>query len=673
MDEKWIEEVKKTAGLLEPPESLSPEAVTDRLKKEKRKPKKKPFRAYKAAAAVLLFMLVGGGSFWIFRQLGAGDTKGNKFSEMERSRDRETFMTNDVPGEGKTAAGGYRAAASYEEIYDYLKSQEDSQENKEYEFFDEEKAEDGAVAETAASAEAEASPSEGTSHSETNTQEKGIDESDIVKTDGKYLYVIYTGEDAIGKVHIIEADGGEMKEVSCTEPVTDGIYREYDSVLELYVDGNKMILLMSCYDEEGGSYTGTAVYDITDKGNPRLEKFLSQDGEYYSSRKNGNYVYIFTRKYAAAGKKEEDRGYIPRVDGKALACENIYYPENVAVGSMLVAVSIDISSPGEIKDAKTVYCGGDTIYVSSNAIYVAEQVWSQGETKSQTELLKLSYKNGGIEVTADKRFLGGLNNQFSMDEYDGYLRLVATVYDYGTGGRTNSLYVMDENLEIVGYIHNLAEGEKIYSARFMGNTGYFVTFRQMDPLFSVDLSDPVNPKVMGELKITGFSSYLHFYDEGRLLGIGKEINPRTLASEGLKLSMFDISNPYDVKEESKLVIKNAAGSSALDNHKAVLMDTEKNMFGFCMEESEFIQDGWSFTYRYVVYSYDEEAGFTEKISVILYDSAKEEEGYASSWYINEVRGMYIGDTLYLTGAGPYIYAYSLGNGEKLGELKLAEE
>ncbi|QNM06107.1 beta-propeller domain-containing protein [Qiania dongpingensis] len=661
MDQKWIEEAKKTTDMVEPPERLSPDKVTEKLKWEGRKPKRM-ITGYKAAAAVLLFLILGG-SFWLFRQIG----RDNASVPDTRTKGRSGFQAGEEPAEGVSLKGGYKTASSYGEIYEYLKKQ---QENQTETYAGE--AADGAMPETAAASENgvktedEATPAEA-EHSETNIQVEGVDESDIVKTDGKYLYVVYTGEDAVGTVHIIEANGGEMMEVSRTGPVTDGVYRDYDSVLEIYVDGDTMAVLMDCYNEAGENYTVTAVYDITDRGNPKLAGMLSQDGSYHSSRKNGSYIYVFTEKYAAVGSKKNDRTYIPYVDNEPVAYDHIHYPENVAASCSLVAASLDITAPDRFCDTEAVYFSGDTMYVSGDAIYVAEQLWSSGSSKSQTEILKLSYKDGQMEVSANKRFLGRLNDQFSLDQYQGHLRLVATVDDYQNGGETNSLYVMDENLDIVGSIHNLAPGEQIYSARFMGDTGYFVTFRQMDPLFSVDLSDPENPKIMGELKITGFSSYLHFYESDKLLGIGREVNPRTGAFEGIKLSMFDIGDPYDVKELDKTVLEDADGTAVLNNHKAALIDVSKNLLGFCVTESVERKDGgWTEISRYVVYSYEAGSGFTERFSIEL---CGEDQGYR--YY--DTRGLYIANTLYLANAGPSVSAYSLESGEKLGEVFLEGE
>ena len=132
---------------------------------------------------------------------------------------------------------------------------------------------------------------------------------------------------------------------------------------------------------------------------------------------------------------------------------------------------------------------------------------------------------------------------------------------------TNTLYVLDDKLKELSRIEELAPDESIYSARFIGNTGYFVTFRQMDPLFSVDLSDPKKPEILGALKIPGFSEYLHPYGDGLLLGIGMDTDPTGMTTNGVKLSMFDVSDPKDVREIQKYVIEGAYSTDAAYNYK----------------------------------------------------------------------------------------------------------
>lgn len=183
-----------------------------------------------------------------------------------------------------------------------------------------------------------------------------------------------------------------------------------------------------------------------------------------------------------------------------------------------------------------VVSGAETFYVSESNIYSAVSDWTASDTKPRTEIVRIGYEDGFFTEGSTGSVSGELNNSFSMDEYNGNLRLVTTTAgwnkDYSEYTRTNGLYILDADMKTIGKIENLADNEEIKSARFMGDTGYFVTYRNTDPLFSADLSDPTKPKIIGELKITGFSEYLHFYGENKLLGIGWETDPDTGSIEG---------------------------------------------------------------------------------------------------------------------------------------------
>jgi uncharacterized secreted protein with C-terminal beta-propeller domain len=155
-----------------------------------------------------------------------------------------------------------------------------------------------------------------------------------------------------------------------------------------------------------------------------------------------------------------------------------------------------------------------------------------------------------MEYDASGRVSGSVLNRYSMDEYEGYFR-IATTTGWGTSS-LNRVYVLDGTLSVAGALENLAQGERIYSARFMGNRCYLVTFRQVDPFFVIDLSDPSQPKLLGELKITGYSDYLHPYDENHIIGIGKETDAGLY--QGLKISLFDVSDVSNPKEIAKYEI-----------------------------------------------------------------------------------------------------------------------
>ena len=303
-----------------------------------------------------------------------------------------------------------------------------------------------------------------------------------------------------------------------------------------------------------------------------------------------------------------------------------------------------MSANAAVTDQKVLVSGADNFYVSTENIYIATENYNSDDTF--TELAKFHYDNGHITGVAAGSVRGYLNNSFSLNEYNGYLRIVSTYYDSSNDDWTekNILTIFDENLKQVSTIDDLASGETIRSARFLEDTGYFVTFRQTDPLFRVDLSDPTAPKITGELKVSGFSSYLHFYGENLLLGIGYEADENTGETTGIKLSMFDLSDPDELKEVNRIAISGITWAPAIDDYKSILVDAEKNLIGFYC-------DG-----RYLVYSYDSENGFER---MLVYDFF--EDDLMETAQYDTMRGLYIGDTLYLAGDG-FVVPFDLADG-----------
>lgn len=221
--------------------------------------------------------------------------------------------------------------------------------------------------------------------------------------------------------------------------------------------------------------------------------------------------------------------------------------------------------------------------------------------------------------------------------------------DWSNGDDENNLYLFDENLNMTGKLEGMAKGEQIYSARFFGNMAYFVTYRNTDPLFAVDLSDAANPKVLSELKITGFSEYLHFWGEDKLVGIGYETDPDTGRQEGMKMTMFDISNPADLKTAGNCVLENLDYSPALYNYKCVLVDAGENLIGFSAESYQ--SNGISNSY--LLFSW-ENGAFQQLMTETL----------AADVYLDNYRGLYIDDMFYL--AHPEgITSYDRSNGYEM--------
>ena len=473
----------------------------------------------------------------------------------------------------------------------------------------------------------------GSDFSQTNLRDSAVDESDIVKTDGEYLYIIRRGS----SVRIVQADGTELTEITAVE--SDNLS---ESIRDLYIDGDTMILVtggsrsamkeesQDVYTTEYYDYARVLTYDISDRTAPKLLGSAEQEGYYKGSRKTGNDIYLFTEFCPQIGDSQDDSRIMPLVNGESMTAEQIYVPETLQDTSYLVIGSVNIGTPDKIKNSKAVVSGVEHFYVSSESIYICSRSWHTG-SGDMTEILKFSYKNGEIKGVGSCEFKGYLNDTFSIDEYNGYLRVLATTLTDST--ETNALYVYDGQMKLVGKIADIAPDETIRSARFMGDTGYFVTFRQTDPLFSVDLSDPENPQIIGALKIDGFSSYLHFYGKDRLLGIGYDADPKTGITTGMKLSMFDISDPENVREEKRFVLKDANNCPGLYNYKAIMINPEKNLFGFACDAN------------YLVFTYDEEQGFA---NLLTYNMNQGEDG-SYGWY-EDTRGLYIEDTFYLADA-----------------------
>lgn len=519
----------------------------------------------------------------------------------------------------------------------------------------------------------------------TNVQTVGVDEGDIVKNDGRYLYQIVNDDNGKQFIQIVDTQDG-LKELSCIEG--------FQSINEFYVWNNLLIVIenkyleqsvakssrsiISCYDVLylENCYHQISIYDIADRSVPAEVKVFTLQGSYMSSRIADGYFYGFSRYYANPGEGEEDYdAYVPTLDGARLDAEKIVLPEESEGTSYLVMVSVDLSNPSDFVDTMGIVSDSDQYYVSSNNIYVAYSAYESAEegwSSNETNILRFAYDAGEIALEAEGSIEGYLNDTFSMDEYEDHLRVVTTVqennYQSVTDDRTgevigmgildsrqtNALYVLDKNLTVVGSIEGLAEDEQIYSARFMGNTGYFVTFRQTDPLFTVDLTEPTNPVILSELKVSGFSEYLHFYGENRLFGLGMEADEETGRQEGIKLSMFDISDPGNVQEVTRLHMKEYYYSEALYNHHAVLIHPTVNIIGFSVEgnrENEYVQE-------YLVFAYENDS-FVQKLKI----DTKDDEG---RYYTT--RGTFIDDTFYLLSGDGSVESYDLNTGTALERL-----
>jgi len=456
-------------------------------------------------------------------------------------------------------------------------------------------------------------------YSKTNIQVEGVDEADIVKTDGEYIYIVSGGNITIVKAY----PPGEAKVLSKIS-LTGGI-------TGIFINGNKLAVFETeygvyplyesavVYDSSSSSEpnngstpveepprepvplmpivyepptTSIKVYDISNKESPVLTRDFSVDGNYFSSRMIGNYVYVVATQYTFF---METDVFLPRVhsnnETEVIPADDIYYYNFSDTSySFTTIVALNIQNDAEEPTHETVLLGAtSTIYVSQNNIYLTfpNFTWQENETM-KTSIQRIKINKQAITFVAQGEVPGYVLNQFSMDEYNGYFRIATTINNFGW--RTfaeettskNNVYVLDMNLNIVGKLEDLAPGEQIYSARFMGNRCYVVTFRNVDPLFVIDLKNPTAPTVLGQLKVTGYSGYLHPYDENHIIGIGKETVYEAKEDfawyQGVKISLFDVSDVSNPVELAKYEIGDrGTDSPVLWDHKALLFDRARNL------------------------------------------------------------------------------------------------
>lgn len=563
------------------------------------------------------------------------------------------------------------AAEDYDQIYKYIRASNNQNNRQQYQYAIVEDAEmvgelpaPTASSSANSSAKFERDQAAG-DYSDTNVREAGVGEGDIVKTDGKNLYILENQ-----KIRIVNIEKDQMEEL-------ETIYMDADQyVSEIFLEKDRLIVIFSQeryndsaneYSRGFQSYTVAQVYDVSNPGKPKLLNEISQSGSFYTMRVVDGYVYVFSSFYADTRSGRKDIwSYVPEVDGDLIASDSIWMPQYRWGNQYVVVAGFSLENPREKIDSTAIFGGTGLCYVSRENIYLAENYYNNNRNSqiSQTCIRKIAFYKGEFEPIAQTKVDGTLKDSFCIDEYEDNLRLVVTV-NREVGARpfssirnwvedttervpteSNSLYILDEDLNMIGSVEGLAEDEKIYSARFMGDIGYFVTFRQIDPLFSVDLSNPKRPKILGELKIPGFSEYLHPY-MGGLLGIGVDVDEHGMSSNGVKLSMFDTSDPRDVEEIDKYVLEGIYYTNVSYNYKAVMISENRNLIGFSAQGA---------ISHYFIFSYDERNGFTP-----LFD--RELSGY------NEARGVYSGETFYLIN-GNTIESYRLDSFEKIDDIVL---
>lgn len=715
------DQVKKAVGNEPVPESLHPEQIEKML--EGRKPKRFSYRRLgAAAAAVAVIALAGGVGFRAWHNNQPADAGKGQLADFDKT---EVNVRDPGIPEGVTTAKNYK------QVFDMLVRSHAIQSGTENSIYEgsigydsvAKDVEGGVMDREEAAAPSPEYPqgesdiyndtndtalntnvnesTEEEDFSKVNAQVEGVAEADIMVTDGAYLYLCHENEN---RICIVTPD----KQTGALTLSSDIDLGETIHVQEMYIQNGKLVILADEYEqsqlershEEQSSfvddllfgvtsdcvaypykttiYALAITYDVSDREHPKEAGRVKMDGSYMDSRLVDGCLYMFSQYndfYMVKDNMVDDtESYIPCVQDSCIAKERIFIPDTEQAQGYLVGVSVDINEPSQARDEFAVMMYGSQFYVSQGNIYIAQDY-------DGLQLVRFAYQHGEIRAEASGKVRGWINDSFSMDEYNGYLRLVTTSYTENgaasgvmedveayssetaeisvasrAGKTVNNLYVLDYNLNVVGQIEDLAPDEQIYSARFMGDIGYFVTYREVDPLFSVDLSHPDSPKVLGELKISGFSEYLHPYGDGRLLGIGWETSSNGyggVKQDGLKLSMFDTSDPSDVSEIARMIQEDVISTGVGGSHHTVMISANKNLFGFCIQTDK--------ESRYCTYRYMEGVGF-EKVTDTIMDN---------NWNYWGTRGVFIKDVLYISD-GTHVYSVSLTDGSTLDELNLTQ-
>lgn len=571
------------------------------------------------------------------------------------------------------------------------------------------------------SADAESTKSSSSNdYSTTNIQVENVDEADIIKNDGKYLYSLSDND-----VIITNSEDPENISVASKITVSQG------TPVDLMLYNNKLVII-SDYYISANSYrynntnnTIVDVYDIQDKTTPKRVKTYTLYEPYYTSRCINNKLYVISsgKLRKDDNNKDDIATYYYEDNNKIdIKLKDIKYLKDIKTNNQTLISTLDLDNPTENINLQSYLIDISNAYVSQNNIYLLNQSYkysndytplsaifgfkgilglsdyssSSSDSDTSTTIYKFNIlDNGSIKYSAKAKETGKTINQFSLDEYNGNLRVAL----YNTNG--SKVVVFNDNLEKIGQTSYLAKGENMYSSRFFGNEAYLVTYRTVDPLYVIDLSEPTTPKVLGELKIPGYSTYLHPYDENHIIGIGMETKETvnrnsfgrvTFTSSrivGMKMALFDVTNPNNPTQISSTVIGDSRTSSAiLTNHKALLFSKEKELLAIPVnnyaEDFEITNSSDSYSSivnsytsygkqylseGYLVYNINLKDGITLKGKVVHEGTSSRYSSYNNTKLL---RGAYIGNNLY-TISEDMIKVNSLDNLKQLSELKLREK
>ena len=474
-------------------------------------------------------------------------------------------------------------------------------------------------------------------YTRTNTQVEGVDEADIVKTDGTFLYIL-TAQRAL---HVLQATPPDRAQRLSTITFSSDTYPQEFFLREktIMVFGTRFVSHQPRVGEpEQRSRFGddkprdlVSFAELYSLENPRAPKYLRTiefEGVYRTSRMIDRYVYFVLAESPDAFLYDPEDGsggtraassvetILPRYRDTlgtqatpafqpVVPCSEVANPDPVTEVRFLTIAAIPIDDPAAPVTRRVIAGTGENVYASAENLYVASAHFEYSRPQNlsvvgfpiferqETIVDKFTLAGVKVEHVAQGRVPGTVLNQFSMDEFEKTFRIATTIGNsFDERPPTNGVYVLGENLDRLGQIEDLGLGETIYSARFLGSRAYLVTFKKIDPFFVIDLRNPREPKTLGALKVPGYSDYLHPYDETHIIGIGKNAvadESGTFAwYQGMKIALFDVTDPQDPKELFKVDLGDrGTDSDALSNHKAFLFDPQRHLLALPVLLAEF--------------------------------------------------------------------------------------
>ena len=558
-------------------------------------------------------------------------------------------------------------------------------------------------------------------YSTTNIQVENVDEADITKTDGDYIY-------SLSEEKVIITDVRDENQIKIASEIEQN---DSDIIpIDLILYNNKLVVISeeiessTIYSRNYDNITFVSIYDISDKENPKEVKNYQLEQTYYTSRCIDGRLYVISSGYL----KEENDEIVTYYyeDGEQIdpGYKNIKRIKDLNTDAQTILSMLDLNNINEKVKVNSYLMDVENAYVSENNIYLLDEKYEGGysytpeissifgfkgilgafsndyyeneDSGTYTNIYKFNLlEDGSIKYDKKAKEKGETINQFSIDEYAGNLRMA--LYD-SEGSR---VVIFNNEMEKIGETEALAEGERMYSSRFLGNKAYLVTYKTIDPLFVIDLSNPERPEVLGELKIPGYSTYLHPYDENHLIGIGMQTEERvnrdssgrirstSAVITGMKMALFDVTDVNNPVQISETIIGDSRTTSAiLTNHKALLFSKEKQLLAipvnnytedFEIENSSDEYDSIVSSYTnynkqyvsegYFVYNINLTDGFTLK-GTITHEKTKSNKFYYNVSRL--LRVLYIDDNLY-TVSEDYVKVNRLEDLQEISQLKIKED